>query len=171
MNRFVPLNYADFKRFAANLKRGLGVRHFEALTLLSKASGFKDFHAITASFRSDESVFKPCALQYAGEMGFEIWREQLAALTGAESVAGLEPALRCWYQRVFEVGGKLASWSEYQFTPVTAKRLDTSLVEATSEEVRDDLELLPVPTQAPAVVVTYRRRRQLIESDPVTSEA
>lgn len=163
MNRFVPLRHDSFKRLASQLKKKLGLRHCQALNMLSTASGFKDFPEVVASCRPDQSNQKPVALQYAGDLGFDVWQAQMTSVFGAEEVAEMGPKLRCWYRWTFEVGGDPAYSPPNRAEPDSAHpSASAPAAEASLPEAGCDAATLQAKTCSPWVVVTYRRRRRLI---------
>lgn len=172
MNRFLPMNYSIFKRLAKHLKRELGLYHCEALALLAEASGFRNFQELAVACRSSASNLVPSVLQYAGDEGYYVWSDQLEATIGSEDFHEVEPMMRSWYQWIFEVGGDPVDWPEYEVeTDPTKMHPDEPLANASSDEVSDDLEVRSVSSNVPVVVVTYRRRRRLIEQAPATTKA
>lgn len=161
MNRFVPLRYDSFKRLAFQLKKEFGLRHCETLDALSRASGFKDFREVAVICRSDQLNHRPAALQYAGDMGFDVWRAQVIAVVGVEAMAEVGPTLRCWYRSIFEVGGELAGLPAHRVEPGSVQaRPDVPKAEVSLAKADYDFAAPLTQPGATSVVVTYRRRRR-----------
>lgn len=170
MNRFVPLRYEDFKRFASQLKKMLGVRHSVALETVSRACGFQHFHEITSIHREGQPQPVPTTLQCAGDVGFDVWSAQVRSEFRADLQAEMAPDLRCWYRWIFEPSVAPTDWLEPSTRMPVASSPGAHCLEPVPALADVDVSS-SAEAHSAAVLVTYRRRRRFTAEDRNSAEA
>ena len=158
--RFVPLNYYYFKRLAVPFKRAMGVQHCAALEIVSRASGFMNFHEVTAWYGAGMPGATPNALQRNEVAGYDVWCCQARAVVGDDVMSRLAPELEFHYRRAFE---PIANWVE-PASPEAAGCFDNTqpshpLRDAPLEAGESYFSAISAPTCLASVRVTYRRQR------------
>jgi hypothetical protein len=161
MNRFVPLDYKNFKRFSMTLRKTVDLTHTATLQALARACGFSTFHEITLMDRAGSEKAVPMTLQCSGEIGFAVWVGQLHSVFGRGVFLNLaSKSLRTWYARLFEVGAgvrledrgpQLEDSRPRYLSPLGSNFLDIDRAEARNARAA-----------AQQVLVTYRKRRRVV---------